>query len=113
MHHRTIEQLAAGDSPIHRLDPRVKLVVALTFVLALGLLPGWPPQRLAPLAGLVVLGLALARLPWSFVLGRTALLLPFVGLMALLLPLTRGQHPLVHWEALDLVVYREAAGWRR
>ena len=107
MHHRTIEQLAAADGPVHRLDPRAKLIACLAFVVCASSMPAWPLWRFAPLAGLVLIGLALARLPWGFVLTRTALVLPFVGLVALFLPFTRGEQVLVRVEWLGLTIYLE------
>ncbi len=107
MHHRTVEQLAAGDSPIHRLDPRIKLVAVLAFVILSAVLPAWPLTRFAPLAVLVLTGLAFTRLPWGFVLARCLLVLPFVGLVALFLPFTRGEHVLVELAPIGLPIYAE------
>ena len=107
MHHRTVEQLAAGDSIVHRLDPRAKLVAVLAFVIVSAVLPAWPLVRFAPLAGLVVVGLAFARLPWAFVLARCLLVLPFVGLVAIFLPFTRGEQVLVELPGVGLPIYRE------
>jgi cobalt/nickel transport system permease protein len=107
LHHRTVEQLAAADSPVHRLDPRAKLVACLAFVICASVLPPWPLWRYVPLLVLVLVALAMARLPWGFVMARTLLVLPFVGLVALFLPFTRGTDVLWTWQALGLSVYRE------
>jgi len=107
VHHRTVERLAAGDSPIHRLDPRVKLVSVLVFVICVSLLPKSPMFFYLAPAGLVIAILALARLPLGFVFSRTLLVLPFVGLVALFLPFTRGPTELFHLEGLGLSVYAE------
>ncbi|MBN2498655.1 MAG: cobalt ECF transporter T component CbiQ [Deltaproteobacteria bacterium] len=107
MHHHRVERLAAGTSCVHALDPRAKLLACLGFVIAAASLPGWPPSRFAPLLVLVAAGLAAARLPWGFVLGRTLLVLPFVGLLVVLLPLTRGQDELWRSPGTALIVYRE------
>lgn len=107
MHHRTVEQLAAADSPVHRLDPRVKLLVVLALVVGISLMPGWPPESFVPLVAVLLLGLAVARLPFGFVFSRVLMVLPFVGLVALFLPFTRGSQVIVCWDALGLCVYRE------
>ncbi|MEN8243143.1 MAG: cobalt ECF transporter T component CbiQ [Chloroflexota bacterium] len=67
----------AGESPIHKLDPRVKLLSTVGLILSNVLLPdgAW----LAYLASfLVVTGFsALARIRFSFVLKRSLLAIPF------------------------------------
>lgn len=107
MHHRTIEQLAAGTSPAHRLDARVKIVLVVTFVVTVTLLPQQPQLVFLPPALLVATALALARLPWGFVLRRVLVVLPFVLLVAAFLPFTRGRQEL--WRAPGgwPVVFRE------
>jgi energy-coupling factor transport system permease protein len=50
-------------TPIHRLDPRTKIVLLLAFALAGGALRDL--RALLPLLGLAMLYYALARLPWS------------------------------------------------
>lgn len=107
MHHRTVEQLAAGKSLIHGLDPRAKLITTLSFVVLCAALPPWPPERFAPLLGLVLVGIALARLPWRFVLGRTLMVLPFVGVLAVFLPFTKGHTLLWAWDWAGIGVYEE------
>ena len=107
MHHRTVEQLAAGDSIIHRLDPRAKLLATLCFVIISSALPHWPMTPYLPLAGLVLFGLALARLPWGFLLKRSLLVLPFVAMMAIFLPFTKGEQVLAQWGGLT--VYQEGS----
>ncbi len=107
VHHRTVEQLAAADSPVHRLDPRAKLVACLAFVICSSVLPAWPLWRFTPLAALVIVALAFARLPWGFVLLRSLMVLPFVGLVALFLPFTRGSEAIWTWEAAGISIFRE------
>lgn len=71
----------AGQPLLARLDARVKLGCALALVLA-GVLVV-PGPRLAGLLLFAALWVAAARVPARWLLGRAALLLPFVGLGAL------------------------------
>jgi cobalt/nickel transport system permease protein len=107
MHHRTVERLAALESPVHRLDPRVKLLCTLVFVVAVALLPARLQAGYAVAAGMVVAGLLAARLPWGFVLSRLLRLLPFVVLVGIFWPFSRGREVVGRIDALGLTVYRE------
>jgi len=85
--HRGIELVAAGDSPVHRLDPRGKTIGLIGLVLvAVTTPPGaWPAYAAyaAVLAALVLL----ARLPLRHVALRMTVEVPFL-LAAALLPFT-------------------------
>lgn len=75
-------------SPIHRLDPRVKVVWTVLFVLSVSLLPNgaWVSYGLA--WGVTVLVAALSRLGWTYALRRSFVALPFAlaALSVLFLP---------------------------
>lgn len=77
MHVNTFDRYVAQSSLIHRLDPRVKVLVTLLFIVANVLLPdgAW----LGFLAAWLFLLLAqrLARLPFTFTLRRSFIALPF------------------------------------
>ncbi|HUU02751.1 MAG TPA: cobalt ECF transporter T component CbiQ [Myxococcota bacterium] len=107
MHHRKIEQLAAGSSPVHGLDPRVKLICAMAFVVLVTVLPNKPLVIFILPAAIVMGGLFIARLPWGFVLSRTVMVLPFVVLVAVFLPFTRGHEVVWTIGSTGLRVYRE------
>ncbi len=107
VHHRTVEQLASGNSVIHRLDARVKLLMTLVFVLLCAVIPGWPLVRFVPLLLLVLLGIAMARLPWLFVLRRVLVVFPFVGVLAVFLPFTKGTTLLWHWDWAGISIYQQ------
>ncbi len=64
-------------SPIHRLDPRVKTVVTGLFILGNILLPDGAWLAFAAAWGLVWISSRLARLPVSFILKRSFIVLPF------------------------------------
>jgi cobalt/nickel transport system permease protein len=107
LHHRTVEQLAAQDSPIHRLDPRAKLLAALLFVIAVAVIPARPLAVFVAPFVFVAIGLVFSGLPFLFVLSRTLMVLPFVVMVAVFLPFTQGSDAVWKWEALGLTVYRE------
>lgn len=77
MHASVFDRYLTGNSPIHRLDPRVKVVVTLLFILSNVLLPdgAWPGFALALVWVLVVT--RAAGLPWDFALRRSSVALPF------------------------------------
>jgi cobalt/nickel transport system permease protein len=68
----------AGVSFVHRLDPRVKLVMTLAFIFAAILTPAGRWDIFAAMAVLMLLALAASRLSPLLVFGRSALAFPFV-----------------------------------
>jgi cobalt/nickel transport system permease protein len=90
LEHGFIDRYSSLESPVHRADPRTKLILALTFILVA---VSTPPQHLlafAIYAGLLSWTLALGRIPLGFALGRAALVLPFSALVAIGLPFMKG-----------------------
>ncbi|MCY3020729.1 MAG: cobalt ECF transporter T component CbiQ [Planctomycetota bacterium] len=86
MNHAFLDAHATLDSPLHRLDARLKTVFALCFVVVV---VSTPAQAYCAFAGYTVLllsALVLSRLPVGFVLKRLALVLPFVGAAAIFIP---------------------------
>lgn len=78
MHVNTFDHYQEHDSPLHRLDPRVKVITAVAFILGLALLPdgAWLAYMLAWAA---VIALAhVADIPPWFVVRRSLLVLPFL-----------------------------------
>lgn len=67
------------DSPLHRLDPRIKIVVMIVFVIATLLLPdgAWLAFILSWLCTWLVSWLA--KLPYRVVLKRSLIILPFLA----------------------------------
>ncbi len=103
------EPYLRGSSLVHQLDPRLKLVGTCAYVLCLSTLPRGAWHGLAALAALVAVAVGLARLPWLTLLKRTALALPFVGLIALSTPFVGGGQPIwaFEWGPVALSVTRE------
>jgi cobalt/nickel transport system permease protein len=78
MHVHFLDPYRPRSSPIHRLDPRIKLVLAVAFILTNALLPfaAWPFYIL--LFALVLSVEVLSNLGVGYVLKRSSLALPFV-----------------------------------
>ena len=77
MHVNTFDHFQNLESPIHRLDPRVKAIVTVLFILSNVLMPdgAWLAFGLSWLA---LVGFAsLARLNVKFILTRSLVALPF------------------------------------
>ena len=87
MHHAHIDKFAYQQSVIHRLDPRIKLAVALLFTLLIVSLPRNTPATvvcycLGPFTVLVI-----ARIPIRFALRHILLISPFILVLALTCPI--------------------------
>jgi len=78
MHVHFLDPYRHAESPVHRLDPRVKFVLTLAFILATALTPhgAWPAYVL--LFAIIVAVEVLSELGVGFVLKRAALAFPFV-----------------------------------
>lgn len=88
MKHAFIDRYSHLQSPVHRLDARLKFVLAL---LAIAILVSEPPGILLPFAfyGIMMLVVfILSRLPVRFLLKRLLILSPFFGMAALFYPLS-------------------------
>ena len=90
MKHAFIDQYSDLDSVVHRLDPRTKTLAMLAFVLAVMATPptAWPSFALY--ATLIVGLILLARLPPLYALKRSAVVVPFVLMIAIFLPFFEG-----------------------
>ena len=90
MHHGgngAIEAVAAEDSPVHRLDPRVKIVGLISLILVAVTLPAGAWSAFGALVAILLLLVAAARLSPRHVLRRMTIELPFL-LAAAVLPFT-------------------------
>jgi len=87
MHHAHIDKFSFMDSPVHRLDSRVKLLVALVFTAMVISLPGTSPGILACYAIGPFTILVLGKIPLRFAFKQVLLVSPFVLVLALSCPL--------------------------
>jgi len=78
MHLNTFDQYQRSDSWIHKLDPRVKVVAAILFIISTALLPdgAWLAYMLS-WALVIGVGIAAHIQPW-FIIKRSLLVLPFL-----------------------------------
>jgi cobalt/nickel transport system permease protein len=86
MKHAFLDEYSHLDSPIHRLDPRAKLV---GFVVLIIVCVTTPPDLYAAFAlylGLEIAILVMSRLPLKHVLKRMLIVLPFILMVAIFLP---------------------------
>jgi cobalt/nickel transport system permease protein len=72
------QRFREGRSPLHRLEARAKLLIALAFIFAATLTPTGRWEVLGALAVLLAAGVALSGLSPLLVLRRSALALPFI-----------------------------------
>ncbi len=86
MKHSFIDQYSNLDSFIHRLDPRTKFATTLLFILVVALtLPNnWPAFALY--FALIATLLLASRVPISYVLKRSLVIMPFVMMIAIFIP---------------------------
>ena len=88
MKHHYIDHYSDLNSPVHRLDPRVKILVAFLGIL---ILVSEPPAKLLPFGfygGLLLLLLLVSRLPLGFILKRFLILSPFIFLASFFYPVS-------------------------
>ena len=90
MKHSFLDQYSEGNSLIHRLDPRTKLITTLAFILVVVLTPAsqWPAFALyfVMVATLIII----SRVPILYVLKRSLVIIPFVVLIAIFIPFFKG-----------------------
>ena len=82
MHHVVLDQWSRRTSPLHRRDPRAKIVPLLVFLVALATAHRVLPFVAAGFFAMVCAALLWARVPLGGVLSRAALVLPFTLVFA-------------------------------
>jgi len=88
MHHLHMEHFAMMDSPVHRLDARVKTGVVTAYIVMVSIAPVRWPILLAALFPATMT--AVSRVPPVYLVKRTALVLPFVLAVAAFMPFLPG-----------------------
>ena len=97
MHANALDRYKEGESLIHYLDPRVKVVVTVLFILSNVLLPDGAWLAFALAWGLVLVTSALSGLGLSYAVRRSFVALPF-ALAAVTIIFTLPGEPLVAWQ---------------
>ncbi|MCD7811490.1 MAG: energy-coupling factor transporter transmembrane protein EcfT [Ruminococcus sp.] len=97
----TIGQFFPGESVIHRLDPRFKIIFTLLFIIML--FTGDSVWCLALGAVYTVMAIALSRIPFKMFAKSTKPLMPFLVITALLnLLFVRTGDTLFHWHFIKI-----------
>lgn len=92
-HFHALDQYQAGNSLVHRLDPRVKLVLTLALIVAVTAVPHGVWVSLLLFLGTIGVVAALARIPLILILRRSMIAIPF-ALAAVTLVFTVDGTPL-------------------
>jgi cobalt/nickel transport system permease protein len=101
--HSFLDKYSDLNSPVHRLDPRVKLVVAFAFVLAVVTTPPGLWQVFVLYLALLWAIILISRVPPTYVLLRSLVIVPFAVVVAVSIPFlgrdgTGGSYSLGPWE---------------
>src|SRR3972149_9347568 len=110
MHHAHIDKFAYQDSPIHRLDSRVKFIVLVVFTALVISLPRTSLSILAWYAIGPFPILVLGKIPLRFTFKQILLVSPFVLVLALSCPLYDKTPVIV---AFGPFVWQSSLGWMR
>jgi len=100
-----LDLLAGGDSAIHRLDSRAKVLVTLVFIVAVVSFGRYEVAGLLPFAVFPLAVIALGGLPPAFVARKLLVVLPFAALVGLFNPLF-DREPLLYLGSLPV-----SGGW--
>jgi cobalt/nickel transport system permease protein len=82
-----IDTLSYGDSFVHRLDPRVKLIVTIVFIVSVVSFPKYEILRLIPFFLFPVFMMTAGNIPSGFVLKRMLFVSPFVIMTGIFNPI--------------------------
>lgn len=110
MHHAHIDKFAYGDSPIHRLDSRVKFIAVIVFTVAVISLPITTFSLLFCYAIWPFALLVIAGIPLKFVLKQILLVSPFIAVLAFSFLLYERDHVTVAFGPLS---WQMTLGWTK
>jgi cobalt/nickel transport system permease protein len=100
-----LDRLARGDTPVHRLDPRAKLLTTLVFLVCVVSFGKYEVVALLPFLVFPVALVALGGLPLGYLLGKLLVVAPFAVLVGAANPFF-DPAPLVHLGPVTL-----SGGW--
>ena len=86
-----MDELGRMDSPVHRLDPRAKILVTLVFIVLVMSFPRYELSALVPFLFYPVGLIALARIPARHIMKKMLIAAPFALLIGLVNPLLDRQ----------------------
>jgi len=84
VHHVVLDEWSRRTSPVHRAEPRGKLLGALAFLVCVATAPRIEVPQFGGYLLLVLAGISLAKLPVVPVIARAAVVLPFSGVFAVM-----------------------------
>ena len=89
MRHSFLDRYSDRNSTIHRLDPRTKFIITIVFILTVVITP--PAAWFGFVLYLVTIGglVLLSRVPVLYILKRSLLVLPFIGIIAISIPFVK------------------------
>lgn len=82
-----MDTLASGDSPLHRLDPRVKLITTLVFIATVVSFDKYSISELIPFVLFPAVQISIAGLPVGYLLKKVLWVSPFAVLVGIFNPL--------------------------
>lgn len=86
MKHSYPDAYSYMDSFIHRIEPRIKIVVFLTFILAVIFTPLNSFVSFGLYSLLLMSLIVISGVPWSFIFQRMAVILPFILMVTIFMP---------------------------
>ncbi|MFQ6050474.1 MAG: cobalt ECF transporter T component CbiQ [Candidatus Hydrothermarchaeota archaeon] len=86
MEHDFLDKYADLNSPIHKLDPRVKVVSFLIFIFSVILTPPLKFKNFLFFFILILAFILISKVPLRFILKRSLIIIPFVFLVAIFIP---------------------------
>ncbi len=86
MKHSFLDKYASGSSLVHRLDPRTKLLGALAFITLVVVTPNGKWLAFGVYFLIAWFLVIMSRVPPGYVLRRSLVILPFVGVLAVFAP---------------------------
>lgn len=86
MHHAFIDQYSGLESVLHDLDPRTKSLFVLAFICTVLFTPPTAFLSFGLYLGLIAFLILLSKIPFSFVLKRSLVVIPFVLAIAIFIP---------------------------
>jgi cobalt/nickel transport system permease protein len=100
-----LDALSGKQTPIHRVDPRIKVLTTICFIVVVVSFNKYDPARLAPFAIYPLAIMATGNISFSYILKKLLIASPFVLFVALFNPI------LDRSPALDLGCFSVSAGF--
>lgn len=100
-----LDRLATGDTVIHRLDPRVKVVIAALFVVCVVSFDKYAIAAMLPFAVFLMIIMGLGEIPAGYVITKLVITSPFAVMVGIFNPLLDQQ------TVLHLGSWAISGGW--